>query len=62
MPAIKSIVFDGKGSFVVVSGQAAFGLETLKADMAVHRLDHLLSKISIEEQPFRIVSGSSRPI
>ena len=49
--------------YVAVSGQAAFGLETLKADMAVRCLDRPLSKISIYEPPFRTVprSGHSWP-
>lgn len=46
---------------VVVSGQSVFGLEFLTADMAVHCLDRLLSKISIEERPFRNFVEVGRP-
>ena len=40
---------------VVESGQAAFGCETAKADMAERGLDRPFSKISIHKLPFRPV-------
>lgn len=44
--------------FVVVSGQAGFGLETLIAAMVLRCLEGPLSKISFCELPFRIVQHS----
>lgn len=44
---------------VVDSGMSAFGLETLKADMAARCLDRPFSKSSIYELPFRTVDKAA---